>query len=164
MASSISEATADLCDRLGSEARVCLTPFVSYGGRRQAMGRIACVRVDEDASPVRRMIEEEGQGRILIVNAAGSRRVALLGERMARLALGNGWGGVVIHGAIRDACALGTVDLAVFALCAVPRRAESGRVAAFDDEAPVTFGGVTFAAGEWACLDGDGLVVVREIG
>lgn len=163
MATSTSEATADLCDRLGSEARVCLTPFVSYGGRRQAMGRIACVRVDEDAGPVRRMLAQEGHGRVLIVDGAGSRRVALLGERMARLALGNGWAGVVIHGAIRDAWSLAGIDLTVFALGSVPRRAESGR-AVDDNEAPVTFGGVTFAAGEWACLDGDGLIVVREIG
>lgn len=152
------EGTADVCDRLGDGAEVCELALVSYGGRHEVAGRIACIRVDEDAAPIRRMLEQEGQGRVLIVDGCGSRQVALLGDRMARLALSNGWAGVVIHGAVRDVAALEQIDLAVFALGTVPRRAQGGGT--IEAEAPVSFGGVTFAPGDWVVLDRDGLVVV----
>lgn len=154
------EATADLCDRLGTNARVCQLALTPYGARREVAGRIACLRVDEDASPIRRMLEQEGRSRILVVDGAGSRRVALLGERMARLALSNGWSGVVIHGAVRDTGALEAIDLAVLALGTVPRRAEGGGAAG--EQTSVTFGGVMFNPGDWVCVDRDGLVVVGE--
>lgn len=155
------EPTADLCDRLGSKARVCELPLIAYGARREAAGTIACIKVGEDAAPVRRLLGQPGQGRILIVDGGGSRRVALLGERMARLGLENGWAGVIVHGAIRDVAALRAVEFAVFALCAVPRKAAGGGVLQ-EEEGPVNFGGVTFKPGESVHVDLDGLVITKE--
>ena len=153
------EATADVCDRLGSAASVCQLPLIAYGGRPALAGQIACVRVDEDASPVRRLLEQPGRGRILIVDGGGSRRVALLGERMAHLGLQNGWAGVVVHGAIRDATALQAIPFGVFALGTVPRRPEGTNPIAAE-ERQVACGGVSFTCGDWVCVDRDGLVGV----
>ncbi len=153
------EATADLCDRLGAQARVCQLPLQSYGGLRALAAPSACVQSFEDAGPLRALLQTPGQGRLLVVDGGGSRRVALLGERMARLGLANGWRGAIIDGAVRDAAALAQLDFAVLALGAVPQRAAgTGQGGA---QAGIALGGLDVAAGDWALLDADGLVFVR---
>ncbi|MCT9812913.1 ribonuclease E activity regulator RraA [Acidovorax sp. Be4] len=154
----IQESTADLCDRLGARARVCHLPWRSYGGLQAASGTVACVQAFEDAGPVRAMLETPGAGRILVVDGGGSLRVALLGDRLAQLGLDHGWRGVIVHGAIRDVAALASMDFAVFALGAVPRRA-SGSVLC--EPSPVlAFAGVRITSGEGVHLDADGVVFV----
>ena len=157
------EATADLCDRLGEQARVCHLTWVSYGGLQAVGAPIACVQAFEDAGPLRALLDTPGQGRILVVDAGGGRRVAVLGERMARLGLANGWRGVIVHGAVRDVAALAGLDFAVLALGAVPRRAPSAAPAPARYGA-LALGGVEVADGDWAGLDADGLVFVRAPG
>lgn len=152
------EATADLCDRLGALARVCDLPLHSYGGLRALAAPMACVQSFEDAGPLRALLETPGQGRILVVDGGGSRRVALLGERMAQLGQRNGWRGVIVHGAVRDVAALAQLDFAVLALGAVPRRATG--TAHGGAQPQLDFAGVTLHGGDWAAFDADGLVFV----
>ena len=54
-------------------------------------GRIATVRCFENNPLVRKALEEEGQGRILVVDGGGSHRCALLGDNIAEMAYKNGW-------------------------------------------------------------------------
>lgn len=150
--------TADLCDRFGDAVRVCCTPLVAYGGRRAAIGPIACMRTFEDAGLLRGLLERPGQGRILVVDGGASTRVALLGEKMARLGQGSGWAGVLIRGAVRDVEALRQIDFGVFAIAKVPMR--GGSSGAGEAHAPVTFDGLCFTPGDILCMDADGVVIV----
>jgi len=151
------EATADVADRLGSDASVCEPGLRSFGSRRRASGLIACLRVHEDAGLVRDLLATAGEGRILVVDGGGICRMALLGERLARIGLANGWAGVVIHGAVRDAELLAVLPLAVFAIGATPRRASL--VGAGERDVVLTFGGIDFRPGDRLWLDADGMVV-----
>ena len=157
------EATADLCDRLGEQARVCPLPWRSYGGLQAVNAAIVCVQAFEDAGPLRALLDTPGHGRILLVDAGGLQRVAVLGERMAQRALANGWRGVIVHGAVRDVAALATLNFAVLALGAVPRRAQPA-AATPARYGGLALGGVEIADGDWAGLDADGLVFVRPAG
>ncbi|WP_159917675.1 ribonuclease E activity regulator RraA [Pantoea sp. 18069] len=154
------EATADLCDRLGDQARVCHLPWQSYGGLRAVSAPIACVQAFENAGPVRALLDAPGRGRVLVVDGGGALRVAVLGERMAQLGLRNGWRGAIVHGAVRDAAALGTLDFAVLALGAVPRRAKPGAQGEVRRGA-LALGGADITDDDWLALDADGLVFVR---
>ena len=49
------------------------------------------MRVLEDNALVRRILEGEGRGGVLVVDGQGSRRSALIGGRLAALASVNGW-------------------------------------------------------------------------
>lgn len=150
--------TSDLCDRLAGAVHVCLAPLRSFGGRRSAAGTISCIRSFEDAGIVRARLSQAGEGRILVVDGGGSPRVALLGDNMARLAIDNGWQGVVIHGGVRDVAELATMDLAVLALGAVPVRGSRDGLGECD--VALSFGSVTFVPGHFMCLDEDGVVVM----
>jgi regulator of ribonuclease activity A len=151
-------ATADVLDRHGDAAAVCLLPLRSYGGRASFSGPIATVRCDEDNVLVKGRVGEPGEGRVLVVDAGGSLRVALVGDVVAGLARENGWAGVVLNGCVRDVAALAQLDVGVVALGSNPR--PSRKLGAGDVDVPVSFGEVTFRPGDTLYADLDGVVVV----
>jgi regulator of ribonuclease activity A len=83
---------------------------------------------------------------------------ALVGDIIAGLARDNGWAGVVVHGAVRDASTLRTIDVGIKALGTNPRKGT--KTGEGDRDVAVTFGGVTFNPGEVAYCDEDGIVVL----
>ncbi len=151
-------ATADLYDAHGDAVQVMApNALADFGGVRAAAGPIATVRCYEDNSRVREAVGEPGDGRILVVEGGGSRRFALLGDRLAQLAVDNGWAGVVVHGVIRDAAVIGQMPLLVRALGTIPRKTEKRGEGQRDVE--VRFLDVTFRPGAWLYADADGVVV-----
>jgi regulator of ribonuclease activity A len=149
--------TADLLDEHADAARVCLIQFRSYGAPRFE-GAIATVRCDEDNVLVREQASRPGDGRVLVIDGAGSMRCALLGDSIAELARRNGWAGLVVNGCVRDTVALDELGLGVKALGSNPRPSRKGGVGEVDG--PVSFGGITFGPGERLVADEDGVVVV----
>ena len=151
-------ATADILDEHGDRASVCTVAFSSFGGRKAFEGPISTVRCDEDNVLMRRRLSEPGNGGVLVVDGAGSRRVALAGEKVASLARDNGWSGLVIHGCVRDAAALRELDVGINAIGTTPRA--SGKVGLGEVDVPVTFGDVTFRPGDMLFSDEDGVVTL----
>ncbi len=149
--------TADLCDRHESEVRIVEPMLHSFGGRPSCSGRIATLKLFEDNSLVRKAVESDGEGKVLVIDGGGSLRRALVGDQLAALAVQNGWAGLVVYGCIRDSRAIGEMDLGVFALDTHPLKTVKRNVGEAD--IPVTFGGVTFHPGEWLYADEDGIVV-----
>ncbi|SEK17420.1 MULTISPECIES: ribonuclease E activity regulator RraA [unclassified Variovorax] len=152
--------TSDLCDQHGDAVLVCNAPFISYGGCRAATARIACVRTFEDASLIRKTLEMPGEGRLLVIDARGSLRAAVFGDRMASIGIANGWRGVIISGAVRDVEALSALDLVVLALGRVPRR--GGGIGVGESNVELDIGGIAFAPGDTVALDDDGLIILRD--
>lgn len=149
--------TSDLADRHPELVRGYASPFRSYGGRIAFHGPIHTVRCRESAGPIRACLAEPGMGRVLVADAGGTLRVAVLGDRMARLGADNGWAGVVIHGGIRDCVALRGLDFGVLALGSVPVRGElHGEGEAGVD---LTIAGIPMRAGRHIYCDADGILV-----
>lgn len=156
-------ATADLCDShedLIREARlrVVAPMFRHYGGRLAFAGTIATLKLFEDNSFVRKALEQPGNGRVLVIDGGGSLRRALVGDQLAALGVKNGWSGIVVYGCIRDSTAIGEMDIGVVALATHPQKTDKKNIG--ESDVPVTFGGVTFRAGEWLYADADGVLVV----
>ena len=82
----------------------------------------------------------------------------MLGDRLAGLALANGWAGVVINGAVRDSAALAGLDLGIKALGTCPRRSANEGLGELD--VAVAFGEVTFEPGALLYADEDGIAVL----
>ncbi len=149
--------TSDLCDAC-AEALPCALPFRGFGRRRAFSGAIRTLRVHEDIALMRDMVAREGHGQVLVIDGGGSLARALFGDVMAGLAMRNGWAGLVIHGAIRDAVEIDAMDIGVKALGTVPKRGE--RTGAGEVDVPVSFGGVTFIPGQRVVADDDGVIVL----
>lgn len=154
----MSFATADLCDDLGPGASVAEPIFRDFGGKRGFHGPVSTVRVFEDNVLVREALGEDGRGRVLVVDGAGSVRCALLGDMLARMAQENGWAGIVVHGAIRDSEEISAIPIGLKALATCPRRSEKRGEGQRD--APVAFAGILFEPGQTLYADPDGIVVV----
>lgn len=149
--------TADLYDIHGEQLKICSPVFRHYGGHRSFHGTIATLKCFEDNALVRDQLSQPGQGRVLVVDAGGSLRCAMLGDQLAQLAVDNGWAGVLMYGCIRDSVEIGEMPLGVLALATHPRKSVKQGVG--EVAGAVTFAGVTFNPGEWLYADEDGVVV-----
>ena len=154
---SMPKGTADLCDEHGERVQVCEPIFHAYGGRKSFGGPISTVRCFEDNSRVKEAVEAPGTGRVLVVDGGGSRRRALLGDKLGEAAVRNGWAGVIVHGCIRDSAELARIDLGIRALGTMPLRSEKRGEG--ERDVPVRFAGVTFRPGEYVYVDEDGVIV-----
>ncbi|SEG42842.1 regulator of ribonuclease activity A [Thermomonospora echinospora] len=153
-------ATADLIDDFDAELASCQTQFRQYGGRTAFAGPIATVRCHRDNALVKKLLNTPGEGRVLVVDGAGSLASALMGDLIAAAAVRNGWSGVVINGAVRDVAALRTLDLGIKALGSNPRK--SAKDGAGEVDVPVAFGDTEFHPGHWLYSDEDGIVVAAR--
>jgi len=150
-------ATADLCDAFGPAVHLAAPVFRDYGGLSRFCGPIETVRVSDDNALVAQALETAGQGRVLVVDGAGSLRCALVGGRLAALAHANGWAGLVINGCVRDSAEIREIPMGVRAINASPMR--SGKTGIGQRGGAVSFAGVTFSPGHFLYADEDGIVV-----
>jgi regulator of ribonuclease activity A len=116
--------TADLCDRFAAELQIGEALFRDYGGQPRFAGQIATIKCFEDNSRVRDLVAEAGRGRVLVIDAGGSMRRAVLGDMLAKQAVDNGWSGIVVYGCIRDSFAIAQLALGVKALGTCPLRTD----------------------------------------
>jgi regulator of ribonuclease activity A len=150
-------ATSDLSDEFGEKLQACQPLFRDFGAARRFCGPIATIKCFEDNSLVRAAVAESGNGRVLVVDAGGSMRRAVLGDLLAQQAVDNGWNGFLIYGCIRDSAAIARMPIGVKALGAHPlktdKRGEGQR------DVAVRFADATFAPGAWVYADEDGILV-----
>ena len=150
--------TADLVDEIGPDVRSCDLQLRQFGGRSQFAGRITTVKCFEDNALLKSVLSEPGNGGVLVIDGDGSLHAALVGDVIAGLGVANGWAGIIINGAVRDAATLRTLDIGVKALGTNPRK--SSKSGEGQRDVPVEFGGVEFTPGDIAHSDDDGIVVV----
>lgn len=148
--------TSDISDA-HPDLQICETQFRQYGGRREFSGPIRTLKCLDDTALLMQVLSEPGAGAVLVVDGEASMRCALLGDRHAGMAARNGWSGIVVLGAVRDAEGLASLDLGVKALGSTPRR--SGKTALGSIDAPVRFGTAEFIPGGHLWSDSDGIVV-----
>ncbi|GAA3601157.1 ribonuclease E activity regulator RraA [Marihabitans asiaticum] len=149
--------TPDLCDDHPDDVRVLAPGWLDFGGREAFAGPVVTIACFEDNSLVKALVEEDGRGRVVVVDGGGSLRKALLGDQIAEQLAAKGWSGLVISGAVRDVEVLRTLDLGVRALGSVPLRTAKRGLG--DRDVPVTITGVRLAPGDHLYADATGIVV-----
>jgi regulator of ribonuclease activity A len=152
--------TPDLCDAYPDLVQVTEPMFANFGGRDSFGGQIVTVKCFEDNSRVKELVEQPGEGKVMVVDGGGSLRCALLGDMLAEKASKSGWEGIVIYGCVRDVDVLAQIDLGVQALASHPMRSSRRGVGELD--IAVTFAGVSFRPGEYLYADNNGIIVSAE--
>jgi regulator of ribonuclease activity A len=150
--------TADLVDDIGPDVRSCDLQFRQFGGRSEFAGSITTVRCFQDNALLKSVLSQPGDGGVLVIDGDGSLHTALVGDVIAELARSNGWAGLIVNGAVRDAAALRGIDIGIKALGTNPRK--STKTGAGERDVEITLGGVTFVPGQVAHSDDDGIVIV----
>lgn len=154
-------ATCDLCDAHEADTsgafRVLPPVFRDFGAAVRFSGPVATLRCVEDNSLVREAVNSPGQGRVLVVDGGGSVRRALVGGNLASAAAKNGWAGVVVNGAVRDAGEMADTGIGIKALALMPLR--SAKRGEGQRDLVLEIQGVPVRPGDWLYADEDGIVV-----
>ncbi|WP_442498710.1 ribonuclease E activity regulator RraA [Methylobacter sp. sgz302048] len=151
--------TADLCDAHSEEEHFQIAEplFKSYGANPAFCGQITTVKVYEDNVLVRQALEEKVENRVLVIDGGGSHRCALLGSNLARLAIDNGWQGIIIYGCLRDSALIDQLPIGIRALHTHPLK--SHKRGHGERDMPVYFASVAFKKDHFLYADTDGIIV-----
>ncbi|MFH1805553.1 MAG: ribonuclease E activity regulator RraA [Pseudomonadota bacterium] len=150
--------TCDLYDDYLDAARVALPVFQHFGGRKKFSGLAVTVKCFEDNSRIKELAGTDGRGKVMMVDAGGSIRCAVLGDMIAGDAQKNGWEGVVIYGCVRDRVALAGLDIGVMALGTLPRK--SSRRGEGTVNIPVTLANILCNPDDRVFADEDGILLL----
>jgi regulator of ribonuclease activity A len=151
--------TSSLCDAHSGEDyfQIAEPLFMSYGANPAFCGQITTLKVFEDNVLVQTTLQEKVQNRVLVIDGGGSHRCALVDNDLARIAVDNGWMGIVIYGCIRDSALLAQLSIGIRALHAHPLK--SHKKDHGDRDLLVSFAGVNFKKDHYLYADMDGIIV-----
>ena len=149
--------TPDLCDENPGKVSVLEPGFRNFGGIDTFYGEAVTLKCFEDNSLVREVVGRSGRGKVLVVDAGGSRRRAMLGDMLAEKAVENGWAGIIIYGCIRDVDVIAGLQLGVQALGSHPMKTDKKGIG--EEGVELTFHGVTIKPGQFVYADNNGVVI-----
>ena len=157
--------TADICDENEDEidngsVQVLSIPLNMYGRRKHISGQVVTVKACEDNSFVRKILEEDGENRILVVDGGGSRRCALMGGNLAVLAKENGWQGAIIFGCVRDSVELMDTDIGIWAVGTSPVKSKKANVGSINK--PIKIENFSIKPGLFCVADSDGVIFLKQ--
>ncbi len=144
----------------------CMARMTAGGARLRPMhasGRMAGPALTVKARPgdnlmVHKALMLAQPGDVIVVDAGGDLTNALIGEIMVGDAVLKKLGGIVIHGAIRDADEIRRINFPVFAAGVThrgPYKDGPGEI-----NVPIAIDGMVIAPGDLVIGDGDGLLCV----
>ncbi|MDN3678960.1 ribonuclease E activity regulator RraA [Vibrio tapetis subsp. quintayensis] len=152
--------TSALCDIYLDQVDVVEPMFSNFGGSASFAGQITTVKCFEDNGLIRSVLEQEGSGRILLIDGGGSLRRALIDSELATLAEENEWEGIVVYGCVREVDDLEDMNIGIQALASIPVGAAAQDIGEID--VAVNFGGVTFLPEDYIYADNTGIILSQE--
>ena len=155
----MSFSTPDLSDE-NPDTKALAPILKNLGGKKVFWGKIETLQCPDDNSFVKEVLNSEGNGKVLVVDANGISTVALLGDIIAKAGVKNNWSGVVINGYVRDIDILSTLDIGVQALGTMPIRSEKKNLGQIGVD--ISFGGLTFSSGDYVYADNNGLLLSKK--
>ncbi|NAX48365.1 putative 4-hydroxy-4-methyl-2-oxoglutarate aldolase [Photobacterium halotolerans] len=150
----------DLCDHYEDEVRWLPLAHRDFGGKSVFYGEVVTLRCFEDNSLVRDILNEDGTGKVLVIDGHGSLNKALLGDRLALLAIKNKWEGIVVNGAVRDVVALSEMALGVKAIAVCPFKTEKRQTG--DRNVTLTVAHTLVYPGDILYADPNGILLSKE--
>jgi 4-hydroxy-4-methyl-2-oxoglutarate aldolase len=140
-----------------------IRPLRPAGTQPRLFGQAVTVRCNPpDFGAVLHALDVIQSGQVLVIDAAGHRDTAMIGDILSGHLRDKGVAGVICDGAVRDTGTLGRWDdFPVFARWITPRGpngADSGAV-----NLPVVIGGCLVSPGDLIIGDDDGLVALTHV-
>ena len=152
--------TSLLCDIYAETIDVVEPLLTNFGGRSSFAGEVVTIKCFESVGLIYKTLEENGAGKVLLIDGGGSLRRALVNANVAELAVANDWEGIVVNGCVREVDALEELDIGIQAITAIPVGAVDNEVGELN--VPVNFAGVSFLPEDILYADSTGIVISPE--
>lgn len=152
--------TPDLCDEFENEIQIAEPVLKHFGGKKAFSGKVVTVKCFEDNSKVKELLDQPGEGRVLVVDGEGSLRRSLLGDMLGEKAVINGWAGIVVYGAVRDIEMLEKLSLGILALAPIPLKTE--KLGKGEIDVAVSFAGLNIRPGDYLYADKSGVIIASR--
>ncbi|MDE1242498.1 ribonuclease E activity regulator RraA [Vibrio aestuarianus] len=152
--------TSALCDIYLDQVDVVEPMFSNFGGSASFAGQLTTIKCFEDNGLIREVLEQDGLGRVLLIDGGGSLRRALIDAELAALAEENEWEGIVVYGCVREVDELEDMSVGIQALASIPVGASAQGIGEVD--VAVNFGSVTFLPEDYLYADNTGIILSQE--
>ena len=159
MVKPMTRSTSDISDRLYPEVQYLDSMFKSYGSKISFSGRIVTIECFEDNSLVEEALKTSGNGSVLVIDAGGSMKCAILGDKRIADAIQNEWQGIIVNGAIRDSAIINKMSIGIRALGTFPRKSIKKGVG--KNNVIVSFSNVKFIPNQYLYADEDGVIITK---
>jgi regulator of ribonuclease activity A len=151
--------TADICDLHLHGLQIAEPLFRSFTEVKCFSGQITTVKVFEDNHLIGSILDQPGQGRVLVVDGGGSKRCALIDAELAGLAVANQWQGILVYGCVRHTEQLQAFPIGLCALNVHPMLAAKHDRG--ERDILISFAGVNFKKDQYLYADHDGILVAE---
>lgn len=149
--------TSILCDEYPEDVNVVEPLFTNFGGIASFSGQVVTVKCFEDNGLLCEVLQNNGRGKVLIVDGGGSLRRALIDADIIDIAVRNQWEGLIIYGSVRQVDYLAEAEIGIQAIAAIPAKSDDQGIGQSD--IGVSFGGVTFLSGDYVYADNTGILL-----
>ncbi len=149
--------TADLWDEYSEELTLLNLDLKHFGKKENFAGQVVTLKVYEDNSYVRKILGEDGNGKVLVIDGGGSKRCALIGDNIAKLAIDNNWEGIIVYGCIRDSKVINTMNVGIKAIGTCPVKSIKRNVGLIGEELIIE--GTKINSSEYIYADADGILL-----
>ena len=149
--------TSELCDLFTEQIDVLDPIFEHYGGTTSFGGQVHTVKCFEDNAIIANAVNQNGAGKVLVIDGGGSTRRGLIDAEIAEIAVENNWEGIICHGSVRNVEKLEDLSIGILALNSTPVGASDQGIG--EEDVAINFAGVTFLPDDHLYADSTGAVL-----
>ena len=153
--------TPDLSDNYLNNIQIGKTLFNSYGAVSSFSGQVETISCADDNSLVKEILNKNGEGKVLVIDAQGVEHASMVGDQIALRAYENNWSGILINGAVRDVEILSSISIGIFAKSSIPMKTDKNNLGSRSVD--LFFGNVMIKTGNWLYADSNGWVISNKM-
>ena len=152
--------TPDLSDNYPNNIQIGKTLFNSYGAVSSFSGQVETISCADDNSLVKEILNNDGEGKVLVIDAQGVEHASMVGDQIALRAYENNWSSILINGAVRDVQILSSISIGIFAKSSIPMKTDKNNLGSRSVD--LFFGNVMIKPGNWLYADLNGWVISNK--
>tara|TARA_B100001079_G_C16345571_1_gene485679 strand:+ start:351 stop:836 length:486 start_codon:yes stop_codon:yes gene_type:complete len=133
----------------------------SYGGKDKFCGEIQTAECEHSNSVVKELVEEDGSGKVLVINHTGSELCSMVGDQIAQKAYDNNWNGIITNGYIRDIEVIKDIPIGVYARNSYPMKTNKS-IGKGQVNIPIKVNNISINPGNWIYIDSNGWIISKS--
>ncbi|OUS26383.1 ribonuclease E activity regulator RraA [Thalassotalea sp. 42_200_T64] len=149
--------TSELCNLYADSVDVLEPMLSNYGGRSSFGGIVVTIKCFESNGIISETVEQDGTGKVLVIDGGGSTRRALIDSYIADTAAKHNWAGIICYGSVRDVDLLEDIELGIQAMVSIPVGADDSNVG--ETDLAINFAGVTILPDDHIYADNTGIIL-----